>query len=89
MLQTNYEKLDFLASKEPVQKKKAARYKVDQVKHEINGISAAVNNIQMKLTNKWRVAAQREELLTQRYTFGFKIKNVTMLFAEFVQQKRS
>uniref|UniRef100_A0AC34GRD0 Golgi SNAP receptor complex member 2 n=1 Tax=Panagrolaimus sp. ES5 TaxID=591445 RepID=A0AC34GRD0_9BILA len=66
ILQSNWEKLDQLASKESVQKKRAAKYKADQVKQEMNGISAAVNHIQVRLTNKWRIAAEREELLTQR-----------------------
>lgn len=88
LLQTNWEKMDQLASKEPIQKKRAARYKVDQVKQEMNGISAAVNHIQARLTSKWRVAAEREELLTQR--FGL-LKTITfngfIIFVEFDQQK--
>uniref|UniRef100_A0A7E4ZRZ3 Golgi SNAP receptor complex member 2 n=1 Tax=Panagrellus redivivus TaxID=6233 RepID=A0A7E4ZRZ3_PANRE len=66
LIKQKYDELEFLASKESVNNRRAARFKVDQVKQDYSGLNAAINNIHAKLTNKWRVAAEREELLTQR-----------------------
>ena len=52
---TNTERLDMLAGKEPVQRRQAARQRVDQLKYDIQHLNAALqvnkNNLQLKHTN--------------------------------------
>uniref|UniRef100_A0AC34PX56 Golgi SNAP receptor complex member 2 n=1 Tax=Panagrolaimus sp. JU765 TaxID=591449 RepID=A0AC34PX56_9BILA len=65
-LQANCQRLDHLASKEPIDRKRAAKHRAEQMRFELNALSSSVHNIQARLTNKWRALAEREELLTQR-----------------------
>jgi len=65
-IHVNYQRLDQMASNEPPQRKRTAKMRVDQIKFDYNTVYSAVQNIQIRLTNKWRAVAEREELLTQR-----------------------
>lgn len=63
----NCERLDTFVGKEPPHRRRTVKYKVDQLKFDCHSLSSVVDNIHMRMTNKWRAIAEREELLTQRY----------------------
>ncbi|KAI1724141.1 golgi SNAP receptor complex member 2 like protein memb-1 [Ditylenchus destructor] len=60
-------KLDNLVSKERPEKRRTSKYRLDQLRYDVNSIDSAVLSLQTKLTQKWRTAAEREELLTRRF----------------------
>ncbi|CEF63224.1 Probable Golgi SNAP receptor complex member 2 [Strongyloides ratti] len=61
-------RLDILLSKEPPQRRRNVKHKIDQLKYDVQSVNASLNNLQIRLTNKWRAASEREELLNQRFT---------------------
>uniref|UniRef100_F1LDF8 Golgi SNAP receptor complex member 2 n=1 Tax=Ascaris suum TaxID=6253 RepID=F1LDF8_ASCSU len=63
----NCERLDLLVDKEPPTRRRHQRYKVDQLKFDCQSIHSAVSTMHLRLTNKWREMAEREELLTRRF----------------------
>lgn len=63
----NCKRIDHLVSKESVARKKALKYRADQLKHDYGCVTASLNALTSRLTNKWRIAAEREELLHQRF----------------------
>lgn len=63
----NCERLNVLVSKEPPSRRRSAKYKVDQLKFDCHSLHSAVDNIHMRLISQWRVVADREKLLTQRF----------------------
>ncbi|KAI6220687.1 hypothetical protein M3Y99_01596300 [Aphelenchoides fujianensis] len=63
----NCKRFDELIAKEPPTKKRQSKIRADQLKHEYKCMNASINAIQTRLTNRWRHAAEREELLHQRF----------------------
>ncbi|VDK62981.1 unnamed protein product [Onchocerca ochengi] len=63
----NCERLDIFVSKEPPNRRRTIKYKVDQLKFDCHSLHSTVDNIHMRMTTKWRTIAEREELLTQRF----------------------
>uniref|UniRef100_A0A0K0EID0 Golgi SNAP receptor complex member 2 n=1 Tax=Strongyloides stercoralis TaxID=6248 RepID=A0A0K0EID0_STRER len=61
-------RLDILLSKEPPQRRRNIKNKIDQLKYDVQSVNSSLNNIQIRLTNKWRAASEREELLNQQFT---------------------
>ncbi|TKR80092.1 hypothetical protein L596_014221 [Steinernema carpocapsae] len=61
------QRLDLIVSKEAVQKRQNAKYKVDQLKFDCRNVHTAMGSVFTRLTNRWRATAEREELLTQRF----------------------
>uniref|UniRef100_A0A1I7SMR9 Golgi SNAP receptor complex member 2 n=1 Tax=Bursaphelenchus xylophilus TaxID=6326 RepID=A0A1I7SMR9_BURXY len=60
-------RLEHQVSREPVNKRRQLKIKVDQLKYDNRGLESSFNAIQMRLANKWRHAHERNELLTQRF----------------------
>ncbi|KAI6186884.1 hypothetical protein M3Y98_00181700 [Aphelenchoides besseyi] len=63
----NCKRFDELIAKEPPTKKRQSKIRADQLKHDYKCVNASLNALQTRLTNKWRHAAEREELLHQRF----------------------
>lgn len=59
--------LDRSINKEEPNKRRTLRYRYDQLKLDCNNVESSINSLQTKLTTKWQLAAEREELLTRRY----------------------
>ncbi len=52
--------------REPPVRRQTARYKVDQLKYDCQGVHTALAGMKTRLDNKWRAHAEREELLNRR-----------------------
>ncbi|CAG9534663.1 unnamed protein product [Cercopithifilaria johnstoni] len=63
----NCQRLDVYVSKEPPHRRRTVKYKIDQLKFDCHSLHSTVDNIHIRMTNKWRAIAEREELLTQRF----------------------
>uniref|UniRef100_A0A0N5CD05 Golgi SNAP receptor complex member 2 n=1 Tax=Strongyloides papillosus TaxID=174720 RepID=A0A0N5CD05_STREA len=61
-------RLDILLSKEPPQRRRNVKHKIDQLKYDVQSVNSSLNSLQLRLTSKWRAASEREELLNQRFT---------------------
>lgn len=48
-------------------KRQQYKYRLDQLRHDCRLSETAVNNIQLRLTTKWRTTMEREELLHRKY----------------------
>ncbi|CAD5229235.1 unnamed protein product [Bursaphelenchus okinawaensis] len=60
-------RLERQVSKEPPERRRQLKIKVDQLKYDNRALESSFNAIQMRLANKWRHAHERNELLTQRF----------------------
>lgn len=59
--------LDRSINKEEPNRRRTFRYRYDQLKLDCNNIESSINSLQTRLTTKWQLAAEREELLTRRF----------------------
>ncbi|CAI4224113.1 unnamed protein product [Auanema sp. JU1783] len=66
-LEQNTERLDILVSKEVPARRPMLRVKIDQLKADSQRVELATSTMYTRLTQKWRSATEREELLKQRY----------------------
>lgn len=62
----NCQRLDLLVGKEPVNRRRMAKCRVDQLKCDCQSLNSAATSIHSKLLARWRAVAEREELLTRR-----------------------
>jgi len=67
-LWANSERLEMLASKEPVARRQAARSRVDQLKGDIQHLGAALQSLATRREARRREAEERELLLTTEFT---------------------
>ena len=67
-LWANSERLEMLASKEPVARRQAARSRVDQLKGDIQHLGAALQSLATRREAQRREAEERELLLTTEFT---------------------
>ena len=67
-LWANSERLEMLASKEPVARRQAARSRVDQLKGDIQHLGAALQSLATRREVRRREAEERELLLTTEFT---------------------
>jgi len=65
---SNTERLDMLAGKEPVQRRQAARQRVDQLKYDIQHLNAALQSMVSRAAMRAQEANDREMLLTTQFT---------------------
>uniref|UniRef100_A0A0N4Z0N8 Golgi SNAP receptor complex member 2 n=1 Tax=Parastrongyloides trichosuri TaxID=131310 RepID=A0A0N4Z0N8_PARTI len=68
IVEKSLSRLDILVSKEPPQRRRNTKYKIDQLKYDVQSVNSSLTSIQTRLTNKWRAVSEREELLNQRFT---------------------
>uniref|UniRef100_A0A0N5AIZ2 Golgi SNAP receptor complex member 2 n=1 Tax=Syphacia muris TaxID=451379 RepID=A0A0N5AIZ2_9BILA len=67
VIERNCNNLEFYVGKEPPNRRRTAKCKVDQLKYDCQSLSAAASNIHTKLLSRWRAISEREELLTRRF----------------------
>jgi len=67
-LWSNCERLDMLASKEPVARRQNAKLRVDQLKYDIQHLNAALQSLQSRAAAKEQQATEREMLLNTKFT---------------------
>ena len=67
-LWANSERLEMLASKEPVVRRQAARSRVDQLKGDIQHLGAALQSLATRREARKREVEERELLLTTEFT---------------------
>ncbi|CAJ0959220.1 unnamed protein product, partial [Mesorhabditis belari] len=77
-IDTNCDRLDMFVSKEIPQKRPTAKMKVDQLKADCQRTHMALNAMYAKLMTRWKVVAEREELLKQRIVRSGDSTAVTM-----------
>ncbi|KAI6170930.1 hypothetical protein M3Y97_01105800 [Aphelenchoides bicaudatus] len=63
----NCKKIEIFVQKESVTKRKALKHRADQLKYDSNHLNSSLNALQVRLHDRWRRAAEREELLHQRF----------------------
>uniref|UniRef100_A0A1I7TZT8 Golgi SNAP receptor complex member 2 n=1 Tax=Caenorhabditis tropicalis TaxID=1561998 RepID=A0A1I7TZT8_9PELO len=66
-LKENCKSLDNYVSKEHPAKRQTARLKVDQLRMDVQRLEMTVSAVHTKMTQKWRAASDREELLNTRF----------------------
>ncbi|CAI2357616.1 unnamed protein product [Caenorhabditis sp. 36 PRJEB53466] len=66
-LKENCQTLDTYVSREQPARRQAARMRVDQLRTDVQRVDMAVSAIHTRMTQRWRAASERDELLTQRY----------------------
>jgi hypothetical protein len=62
------ENLNRMVSKEPPVRRRTSRFRYEQIHLDYNTLNSSIAHLQTKLTTKWRSTADREELLTRRFT---------------------
>lgn len=67
-LWANCERLEMLASKEPVARRQAARSRVDQLKGDVQHLGAALQSLASRAAARQREAEDRESLLRTEFT---------------------
>jgi len=67
-LWSNCERLDMLASKEPVARRQNAKLRADQLKYDIQHLNAALQSVQSRAAAKEQQATEREMLLNTQFT---------------------
>uniref|UniRef100_A0A914W7P8 Golgi SNAP receptor complex member 2 n=1 Tax=Plectus sambesii TaxID=2011161 RepID=A0A914W7P8_9BILA len=87
VISSNCERLDLLVGKEVPAKRRNAKYRVDQLKYDCLNLNSALSNIQQKLVLRFRETAEREELLSRRFTAN-DVTSVEMNDAELVHNDR-
>eukprot|EP00092_Neocalanus_flemingeri_P004868 GFUD01005239.1.p1 GENE.GFUD01005239.1~~GFUD01005239.1.p1 ORF type:complete len:236 (-),score=62.16 GFUD01005239.1:132-785(-) len=65
---SNTERLDMLAGKEQVQRRQAARQRVDQLKYDIQHLNAALQSMVSRASMRAQEAQDRELLLSTQFT---------------------
>lgn len=65
---SNCDRLDILCSKGPLTQRQNAKMRVDQLKYDSKHLDAALNSWRCMVQKKVREAAEREELLSRKFT---------------------
>ncbi|XP_065352209.1 probable Golgi SNAP receptor complex member 2 [Cloeon dipterum] len=65
---SNCERMESLVFREPVSRRQAVKFKVDQVKYDLQHHQASLRMLQHKKVQKIQEEQEREELLTRRFT---------------------
>ncbi|UMM39318.1 hypothetical protein L5515_016423 [Caenorhabditis briggsae] len=66
-LKDNLQALDNYVSREQPARRQAARMRVDQLRMDVQRVDMAVSAVHTRMTQRWRSASEREELLSARY----------------------
>ncbi|CAA86311.1 Golgi SNAP receptor complex member 2 homolog memb-1 [Caenorhabditis elegans] len=66
-LKENCQTLDNYVSREPPARRQAARMRVDQLRADVHRVDMAVSAVHTRMTQRWRAATERDELLRTRY----------------------
>uniref|UniRef100_A0AC35TJU4 Golgi SNAP receptor complex member 2 n=1 Tax=Rhabditophanes sp. KR3021 TaxID=114890 RepID=A0AC35TJU4_9BILA len=61
-------RLDELANKEHLDRRRNAKLRVTQLKNDVKSIKYSLSNTHIRLTNRWRAASDREELFQRTFT---------------------
>lgn len=85
-LWSNCERLDMLAGKEPVSRRQNAKLRVDQLKYDIQHLSAALQSIQSRAAAKEQQANEREMLLNTKFTTNAAASSETSIMIDRAMQ---
>jgi len=64
----NCERLDMLAGKEPIARRQNAKIRVDQLKYDLQHLSAALQSQMSRVAARQREQLEREQLLNTKFT---------------------
>ncbi|XP_029045669.1 Golgi SNAP receptor complex member 2 [Osmia bicornis bicornis] len=68
LINSNCERLDVLCLKGPISQRQNAKMRVDQLKYDSRHLTAALNSWRRKMMMKQREEAEREALLSKKFT---------------------
>uniref|UniRef100_A0A8R1DWU8 Golgi SNAP receptor complex member 2 n=1 Tax=Caenorhabditis japonica TaxID=281687 RepID=A0A8R1DWU8_CAEJA len=66
-LKESCQTLDAYVSREPPARRQTARMRLDQLNSDVHRCEMTVSAVHTRMTQKWRAASERDELLKQRY----------------------
>ncbi|CAL2049068.1 CBN-MEMB-1 protein [Caenorhabditis brenneri] len=66
-LKENCQTLENYVSREPPARRQAARMRVDQLRADVQRVDMAVSAVHTRMTQRWRAASERDELLRTRF----------------------
>jgi len=67
-IDSDCQRLDVLANKEPVTRRQNAKIRVEQLKQDVRHLQAALRSVAMKHVSRMQEDRNREQLLTMRFT---------------------